>query len=141
LLSRKQENKEPMNQTLLDRIRIINKHLTNKLLIHISGRKFGHFAILSHVGRKSGKVYRIPIIAEPVENGFVIALTYGKKVDWFENVMAKGGCSLKWKNQEYHLIHPELIDPQRGLAAFPAIFRSGLRTMGIQYFLRLEIQQ
>jgi len=130
-----------MKQAMLDRIRVINKFVTNKILIHVSGKKFGHFVILSHVGRKSGKLYRIPIIAEPVTNGFVIALTYGKNVDWYANVMAKGSCSILWKNKEYFLIHPELIDKEIGVMAFPAIFRSGLRTMGVQYYLRLEIQQ
>lgn len=129
-----------MKQATLDRIIVINKHVTNKILIHISGRKFGHFAILSHVGRKSGKLFRIPIIAEPIKNGFVIALTYGKKVDWYENVIAKGGCSLIWKNNEYILINPEFIDKEIGVTAFPDIFRSVLRKMGIQYYLRLVIQ-
>jgi deazaflavin-dependent oxidoreductase (nitroreductase family) len=130
-----------MKQGFLDRIRVMNKYVTNKLLIHISGKSFGHLVILSHVGRKSGRLYRIPIIAEPVENGFVIALTYGKKVDWYKNVMAKGSCSIIWKNNEYRLVYPEFIDQQVGIAAFPSIFGAGLRSMGIQYFLRLEIQQ
>lgn len=130
----------PMKQASLDRIRVINKHVTNKILIHISGKNFGHFAILSHVGRKSGKLYRIPIIAEPIKNGFVIALTYGKKVDWYENVMAKGCCSLNWKNKEYILINPEFIDKEIGVTAFPSIFRSVLRKKGIKYYLRLVIQ-
>jgi deazaflavin-dependent oxidoreductase (nitroreductase family) len=129
-----------MKQSLLDRIRVLNKYVTNKLLIHICGKKFGHFVILSHVGRKSGKIYRIPIIAEPIENGFVIALTYGKKVDWYENVRANGGCSIIWKNKEFRLTHPEFIDKEIGVAAFPAIFRSGLSKMGIQDYLRLETQ-
>jgi len=68
-----------MKQAMLDRIRVLNKQVTNKILIHIAGKRSGHFAILRHVGRKSGKLYRIPIIAEPFQNGFVIALTYGKK--------------------------------------------------------------
>jgi deazaflavin-dependent oxidoreductase (nitroreductase family) len=118
----------------------MNKHVTNKLLIHIAGRKFGHFAILSHVGRKSGKLYRIPIIAEPFENGFVIALTYGRKVDWYENVKAKGGCSLYWKKKEYSLINPEFIEKETGIMAFPALFRSGLQKMDIQDYLKLEIE-
>jgi deazaflavin-dependent oxidoreductase (nitroreductase family) len=130
-----------MKQAMLNRIRVMNKYVTNKILIHVSGKKFGHFVILSHVGRKSGKLYRIPIIAEPFENGFVIALTYGKKVDWYANVMAKGECFLQWKNKEYSLIHPEFIDKEIGVMAFPAIIRSGLKKMGIEYFLKLEIQQ
>ena len=129
-----------MKQASLDRIRHINKIFTNKLMIHISGKKFGHFVILSHVGRKSGKLYRIPIIAEPSMNGFVIALTYGRKVDWVENILVKGSCSMLWKNHEYSLFNPEFIDKEVGLLAFPALFRIGLRKMGIQYYLWLEIQ-
>ena len=111
-----------MKQATADRIRVINKRFTNKILIHISGKKFGHFAILSHIGRKSGELYQIPIIAEPITNGFVIALTYGKEVDWYKNVMAKGSCSLKWKNKEYSLINPEFIDQETGVMAFPTLF-------------------
>ena len=103
-----------MKQSTLDRIRVVNKHFTNKILIHISGKRFGHFAILTHIGRKSGKEYRIPIIAEPTGGGFVIALTYGKEVDWYKNVSAQGGCSLYWKGQDYQLVRPELIDKEIG---------------------------
>ena len=124
-------------QAVLDRVRVMNKHFTNKILIHIAGTRFGHFAVLTHTGRKSGKPYRIPIIAEPTETGFVIALTYGKKVDWAANVLAKGGCSLRWKNADYPLRNPEFVEKEIGLKAFPALIRAGLRMAGIEYFLDL----
>ena len=130
-----------MKQALRDRVRVLNKHVLNKVMIHIAGRKFGHFAILSHTGRKSGKLYRIPIIAEPFEDGFVIALTYGKKVDWYENVKAKGSCSLYWKNHDYLLVNPEFIDKEIGLTAFPGFARKALKALGIEYFLKLEVQR
>jgi deazaflavin-dependent oxidoreductase (nitroreductase family) len=129
-----------MRQAFLDRVRIFNKHGTNKVLIHICGREFGHFAILSHTGRKSGRLYQAPIIAEPIENGFVIALTYGKKVDWYKNVKAKGRCSLYWKKKDYQLVNPELIDKEIGLKAFPVIIRFALKIVGIEYYLKLEMQ-
>ena len=129
-----------MNQTILDRIRVINKYFTNKLLILISGKNFGHFAILTHTGRKTGKLYKIPVIAEPFKNGFVFALTYGKKVDWYANIMAKGSCSVYWKEKEYFLVNPAFIARETAVLAFPAIFRSLLIKMGIKYFLKLEIQ-
>jgi hypothetical protein len=132
------EDAMKVRQAIYDRVRVMNKHVTNKLLIHISGKGFGHFAILTHTGRKSGKLYRIPIIAEPLEGGFVIALTYGKKTDWCANVFAKGGCSLLWKNTDYSLHAPEFIDQEIGLKAFPAFFRAGLRRMGVSYFMRLS---
>lgn len=129
-----------MKQALLDRIRIINKRVTNKLMIHIAGKRFGHFAVLGHTGRKSGTLYRIPVVAEPFQNGFVIALTYGKNVDWYKNVAAKGGCALRWKNKDFQLVRPVFIDREIGLTAFPALFRAGLRMMKIQDFLKLEIE-
>jgi deazaflavin-dependent oxidoreductase (nitroreductase family) len=125
-------------QAVRDRVRVLNKYVTNKLLIHIAGKKFGHFAILSHTGRKTGKVYKTPIIAEPIENGYVIALTYGKKVDWLANVLAKGSCSLYWKEKEYSLSKPEIVDPETGLKAFPSKLSKMLRKTGVEHFLRLS---
>ena len=131
----------PANQKLLDRVRVLNKHVTNKIMIHICGKNFGHFAILSHTGRKSAKIYRIPILAEPFENGFVIALTYGKEVDWYKNVKAKDGCSLFWKKQDFQLVQPEFVDPEIGVKAFPKLAQKLLKRVGIEYYLKLEIQK
>ena len=128
-------------QAIRDRVRVINKHVTNKIMIHLAGKKFGHFAILSHTGRKSGKVYKTPIIAEPVENGFVIALTYGKKVDWLANVLASGGCDLYWKEKEYALFQPELVDREIGLKVFPTPFNKILGKIGIEFILKPTILQ
>jgi len=128
-------------QAVYDRVRVMNKYVTNKLLIHFAGKQFGHFAILTHTGRKSGKIYQTPIIAEPIEGGFIIALTYGKKVDWLANVMAAGGCELHWKEKDYYLEKPEYIDRASGLRAFPSLLGKVLRKVGIEYFLRLSIIQ
>jgi deazaflavin-dependent oxidoreductase (nitroreductase family) len=129
-----------MKQAIRDRVRVMNKHFTNKIMIRICGKQFGHFAILSHTGRKSGKVYRIPIIAEPFQDGFVIALTYGQKVDWLANVKAKGGCGLRWKNHDYELVNPGLIDTELGLSAFPKLLRPLLRKSGTSDYVKLEVR-
>jgi hypothetical protein len=68
----------------------------------------------------------------------VIALTYGKKVDWLANVLAKGGCSLYWKEKNYALSQPELVDRETGLKAFPTLISRALRLAGSEYFLRLS---
>jgi deazaflavin-dependent oxidoreductase (nitroreductase family) len=125
-------------QAIYDRVRVFNKLITNKILIHIAGKKFGHFSILRHIGRKTGKEYSIPVIAEPSEIGFVIALTYGLKVDWYENLKAKGTCKLRWKEKEYSLHNPKLIEPEIGLKSFPVFIRFALRFARIQYFLSLS---
>jgi deazaflavin-dependent oxidoreductase (nitroreductase family) len=127
-----------LKQKIRDRVRVLNKHFTNKVMIHLCGRSFGHFAILTHEGRKTGRQYRIPIIAEPVEDGFVIALTYGRKVDWAANVLAKGGASVFWKHREYSLTRPEYIEREAGLQAFPPVLRTALRAAGTVDFMRLR---
>ena len=129
------------SQSTLDKVRVLNKYVTNKILIHIAGRSFGHFAILTHEGRKSGRLYKIPIIAEPMENGFVIAMTYGKKVDWYENVLAKGECSLHWKHKDFTLVNPQFIDPEIGVTAFPRTIQSALKRQGIEFYLKLETRK
>lgn len=128
-----------LKQAIRDRVRVMNKHFTNKLMIHIAGKRFGHFAVLTHAGRKSGRRYRIPVIAEPAGDGFVFALTYGRKVDWAENVLAAGGCELVWKEREYRLCDPRYVPPEEGLAAFPAVLRGALRRLGIGDYLMLTI--
>jgi deazaflavin-dependent oxidoreductase (nitroreductase family) len=127
-----------VKQAIYNRVRVFNKHITNKVLIHIAGKKSGHFSILRHFGRKTGKQYSIPVIAEPIENGFVIALTYGKKVDWYANVAAKGKCIIRWKNVEYPLKTPQFLEPEIALKTFPPFVRLALRFARIQYFLSLS---
>ena len=76
-----------------------------------------------------------------VASGFVIALTYGKKVDWYANVKTQSSCSLLWKNRQYQLADPEFIDKEIGLTAFPVFARMMLKRFGIECFLRLETQK
>jgi hypothetical protein len=118
----------------------MNKHVTNKILIHNAGKKIGHSVILSHTGCKPGNLYKPPIIAEPVEGGFVIALIYGRKADWLANVLAKGGRDLIWKQQDFHLMNPEVIDREKGLKAFPTPINKIMRLVGIEFFLMLSIK-
>jgi len=96
------------------------------------------FALLRHVGRRSGKPYETPIIVMPQGNGFVIALTYGPEVDWYRNVQAAGAASLLWHNQEYTLKQPESINTETGLSAFPPPFRQILGVLGTQHFVRMR---
>lgn len=129
-----------MKQAILDRVRVMNKRFTNKILIRICGKRFGHFAILGHTGRRTGRFYRIPVIAEPLGDGFVIALTYGRKVDWYANIRARGTAYLFWKERDYALVQPEFVDRELGLSAYPPFVRLALRGAGIRDFLKLTIQ-
>lgn len=115
---------------LRNRIRVFNKYVTNRLLrgfVHLS---LGPFAIIRHVGRRSGKPYETVIWVWPTREGFVIALTYGPNVDWYRNMLAAGGGTVFWHGKLYTVGKPEPIDAGAALPAFPALFRLIFRTFG-----------
>ena len=56
----------------------INIIFTNRITSLFAGWLPG-FGILTHVGRKSGKVYRTPVNVFRAPNGFVVALTYSSQ--------------------------------------------------------------
>ena len=120
------------------RIRAFNKHYFNRLARRFAGVSRTPFALIRHVGRRSGKPYETPIIVMRQGNGFVIALTYGPEVDWYRNVQAAGEATLLWHNQEYALKQPEPIDITTGLSAFPTPFRQILGLLGTQHFVRMD---
>jgi len=117
---------------LSDRIRVFNKYVTNRLLRGFASRSRGPFAVIRHVGRRSGKPYETTIMVWPMGEGFVIALTYGPKVDWYRNILAAGSGTLLWHRRVYAVGKPEPIDATTALTAFPAPFRLILRTLGRQ---------
>ena len=124
-----------------NRIRGFNKHIFNRLIRRFAGVSNTPFAIIRHVGRRSGAAYETPIIVEPLGDGFVIALTYGPKVDWYRNVQAAGHSALLWHRKAYALEQPEQIDPQTALPVFPPPLRQILRLLGTQQFVRMRAQR
>ncbi|EFH84286.1 nitroreductase family deazaflavin-dependent oxidoreductase [Ktedonobacter racemifer] len=121
-----------------DRIRVFNKYVTNRVLRGLAILPFGPFALLRHVGRRSGKSYEIVIMVWPLNEGFVIALTYGPKVDWYRNVQAAGGCTVFWHRKYYTLENPETLDTETALTAFPGFFKMVLRQAGLQHFIYMK---
>jgi deazaflavin-dependent oxidoreductase (nitroreductase family) len=114
----------------------INIALTNRITGLFAGWLPG-FGILTHVGRKSGKVYRTPINVFRASNGFIIALTYSGQSEWVKNVLAAGGCALKTRGRKYQLSAPKVVrDPSRKRFPFPV--RLVLRTVGANEYMELS---
>ena len=81
------------------------------------------FWIVRHVGRKSGKVYETPIMLAPVAGGFIAELTYGDQVQWYQNVVAAGGCTIVRGGQETKIVGIEPYGTQEGRTAFGGFAR------------------
>jgi deazaflavin-dependent oxidoreductase (nitroreductase family) len=127
-----------MLASIRNRIRIFNKHILNKLFMTFAGSSRTPFAIVKHVGRRSGKPYETPIIVQRHGESFVIALTYGPEVDWYRNVQAAGGCVIRWHGQDYSVGRIETLSIEEGLKGFGAIYQPILRLMHVQPFVRMS---
>ena len=106
-----------------------------RLLRVFAKLSLGPFALIRHVGRRSGKPYETVIWAWRLGEGFVIALTYGPEVDWYRNMRAAGGGTLVWHKRVYRVGKPEPIDAKTALPAFPAAFRPLFRWTGMRDFV------
>jgi deazaflavin-dependent oxidoreductase (nitroreductase family) len=120
------------------RLRTFVKRFVNPVLRRLTRSSRGPFALLRHVGRRSGRTYEIPIMVWRVKDGFIIALTYGPQVDWLRNLRAADLGSLLWHRREYVFQRPEPIDAQAALPALPPLIRFVLRLRGEHDFVMLR---
>src|SRR5580704_19353031 len=96
-----------------------NRAVTNRITSRFAARLAG-FAILTHVGRRSGTLYHTPVNVFPASEGFLIALTYGRESEWVKNVLAAGGCELETRGVSNKLNASAIMhDPTRRRFPFP----------------------
>jgi len=118
------------------RVASFNKHVTNRIMRHIASWMPG-FAIVSHVGRQSGRLYLTPVNVFRDGDRYVFALTYGADSDWVRNVVAAGGCAIETRRKTVELRDPNrFTDATRDLIPIPA--RWILRLIDVKDFIALS---
>ena len=99
-------------------VAVFNKHINNRVQ-RLWAWVLPPWAILRHVGRKSGAVYRTPIIGFVYGDEFAVPLLYGEQSDWARNLIAADGGVLERKGRQYVLQAPRVVDstsvPIRGI--------------------------
>jgi len=121
-----------------DRIRYINKRFTNKGMMLIAGKKGSPIAVVRHRGRKSGILYQTPVLVMHKDAQFIFALTYGRSVDWFRNILAAGSTVLLVNGQEHHLVNPVIMDADNGRRVFGSFKGSILKALKVNDFFSME---
>ncbi|MBV8346577.1 MAG: nitroreductase family deazaflavin-dependent oxidoreductase [Mycolicibacterium sp.] len=71
-----------------------------------AGSQRSPFALLTHVGRRSGRTYQTALGACGYGDGLVLPLGQGPQSDRYRNVMASGTAQLAWKGQTHLLERP-----------------------------------
>ena len=113
--------------------------VTDPITRPLAGHRFFKlWAVVHHVGRRSGARYATPVAIVTTPDGFVIPLPWGERTNWARNVLEAGGCHVQWGGTEYSLVDPQLITRSEADEFFGRILRLGLSIFGMRVFLRLR---
>ncbi len=126
---------------LLPMLRPLLKNVFNPPMLRAAARGTTRYAVVHHVGRRSGAAYHTPIDARRTEGGVLILLPYGPVTDWCRNVLAAGRCGLSLDGAELELTEPEVIGASVAEAQVPADVARGWRGQGIEHYLSLKVAQ
>ena len=95
--------------------------------------------VVIHRGRTAGLLYRTPVTAFPYRDGFLIALTDGRDVDWVKNVIAEGGCRLIHRGRAVDLTGRGVLSLRQEDQAIPCWVRGILRLLRVDKVLHLRL--
>ena len=112
------------------RIAEFNKRVTNPAARTISPW-LPNLGTLEHVGRKSGKRYRTPLLVFPTHDGYALLIGYGLQTDWLKNVLAGGPAVLRKRGRAVELGNPQVVS--KAEAAVLVVPRSRLLFRAFPY--------
>lgn len=114
-----------------------NRRVTNNVTRLFAADVPG-FGIIVHTGRETHREYRTPVNVFRTPAGFAVALPYGPRTQWLQNVMASGVCTLETRGQRWRLVSPQIVhDEQRQM--MPPLVRRILGLLGVSDFLTLAV--
>ncbi len=113
--------------------------ITAPLALRLAGRRwFPLWAVVRHRGRSSGREYSIPVAVISTESTFLIGLPWGVQTNWVRNVMAAGGCTIRWKGVEHKITRPALVAPAVAVAAAGPVGRQIFKRIPVDAYLELQ---
>lgn len=112
------------------RIAEFNKRVTNPAARTITPW-LPNLGTLEHVGRKSGRRYRTPLLVFQTRDGYAILVGYGLQTDWLKNALAGGQTVLHKRGRAIALVNPRVVS--KAEAAALVVPRSRLLYRGFPY--------
>lgn len=110
----------------------------NKRVFNPRAVRSGKWQVISHVGRSSGRPYRTPLEALPIDGGFIFTLVYGSRSDWVQNVLAAAEATLEVDGEIVDLVGPEVITADEAFDRLPPGARRPPRLLKIDEFLAMR---
>ena len=117
-------------------LRRFTTHVVNPMTLLFFGRLPG-CGTLAHIGRTSGRRYRVPVFLLGRGDDYVFALTYGSSAEWVKNILSAGSCDIRARGRDVRLVEPEVfVDTARQLMPLP--YRLAGRAVLATEFLRMR---
>jgi deazaflavin-dependent oxidoreductase (nitroreductase family) len=95
-------------------------------------------AVVHHVGRRTGRAYRSPVVAFATTDGVVIPMTYGRDVDWARNIVRAGSCTIQRLGRRETLRNPRIVGLGAAESRLPAALRPFFRVADFPGYVLLD---
>ncbi len=113
----------------------------NKRVFNPSELRRGVRPVLTHVGRSSGKTYRTPLDAHPVDGGYIFIVMYGSASDWVQNVLAAGAATLEIDGDEFELVSPRLVSKEDAWQLLSATTKAPPAFLRVTEYLQMDVRR
>ncbi len=111
----------------------------NKRVINPRAVRKGARPVITHVGRTSGRTYRTPLDAHPIEGGWAFFPLYGGRTDWLRNVLAAGSARLTVDGTETELANPRMVGWEELRELLPVGTKPPPGWARVREFLRMDV--
>jgi deazaflavin-dependent oxidoreductase (nitroreductase family) len=118
-------------------LRTVNGVFTNPLLGTVAWL-VPPLAVVHHVGRKTGRLYRVVVVAIRSSHGFVIPTTYGRDVDWARNVVRTGRCEIERLGRSIPVRNPRIVGLRAAKSRLPGLVLPFFRATNFPGFVLLD---
>jgi deazaflavin-dependent oxidoreductase (nitroreductase family) len=116
----------------------LQRAIINPRQMQSAGSPGAYAAVIRHRGRVSGRSLETPVGVVAADDGFLIALVYGSRTNWVQNVLASGSATIVHEGNTYAVDHPEIIPMQAVKARFTASDQRGFRWLRVDRALRVR---
>ncbi|MFT3663093.1 MAG: nitroreductase family deazaflavin-dependent oxidoreductase [Gordonia sp. (in: high G+C Gram-positive bacteria)] len=99
----------------------MNKYVTNPIQ-SLWAPRLAPWAVVEHVGRRSGTPYSAPVLAWVSGGRLSIPLVYGADSDWVKNVLAAGEFTLVRGGRRLRIAGPRILPSDSPDVVGPAKF-------------------
>ena len=107
----------------------LQRAIINPKQMRSAGTPGAYASVIRHRGRTSGRPYETPVGVVAADDGFLIALVYGSRTNWLQNVLASGSATIVHEGQTYEVDQPEIVPMQAVAARFAAGDQQGFRLL------------